>query len=85
MPTLLILPAVREEVAYSIQALEAAGDDNTTLLAILQALHPDEWANLCERVELTEGDVSVEGRERTEVTRAQLGMGWGCRDSASSG
>lgn len=48
----VLTPYFREEVAYSIQALEAAGEDNTTLLLILRALHPDEWANLCERVEL---------------------------------
>ena len=33
-------PHFAEEVSYSMQALEAAGDDNTTMLAILRALPP---------------------------------------------
>ena len=28
-----------------------AGDDNASLLTIIKSLYPDEWTNLCERIE----------------------------------
>ncbi|KAL3933698.1 MAG: hypothetical protein SGPRY_000173 [Prymnesium sp.] len=61
-----LTPFFREEVLYSLQTLQAAGQDNTTLLTIFKALHPEEWTNLCERIELLEGDVKGEGIERSK-------------------
>ncbi|KAL3931855.1 MAG: hypothetical protein SGPRY_000949 [Prymnesium sp.] len=58
-------PFFKEEVLYSVQKLQEAGQDNTTLLTIFKALHPEEWTNFCERVELLEGDVKSEGIERS--------------------
>eukprot|EP00966_Prymnesium_polylepis_P284948 6583054-Prymnesium_polylepis.1 len=34
-----------------MEALQIAGDDNASLLTILKSLTPDEWTNLCERVD----------------------------------
>ena len=39
--------------------LHATTEDNASLLTILKSLHPDEWANLTERINLV-------GREETD-------------------
>ena len=44
-------PHFSEDVTYSMEALQIAGDDNASLLTILKSLTPDEWTNLCERVD----------------------------------
>ncbi|KAL3933383.1 MAG: hypothetical protein SGPRY_000300 [Prymnesium sp.] len=61
----VLTPFFREDVQYSVQALQSAGHDNTTLLTLFKALHPDEWSNFCERVQLLESDVKNEGFERS--------------------
>ena len=43
-------PHYSEDVALSCEALQQSNDESATLLTILQALHPDEWNHLCERV-----------------------------------
>ena len=48
-------PHFSEDVTYSMEALQIAGDDNASLLTILKSLTPDEWTNLCERVDHSSG------------------------------
>lgn len=67
MRTLSVLtPYFQEDVAYSMTALMAASDDNTTLLAILRALHPEEFRNLRERIGLAAGEITAEECDRVE-------------------
>ena len=67
-------PHYAEDVTVSIEALNRANTDNVTLLEILQALHPDEWDNLNERVlgrdgraEPTEDDCERWASDRSQV------------------
>jgi hypothetical protein len=55
MPSLTsFTPHYSEDVTYSMDALQVADDDNASLLTIIKSLYPDEWANLCERIESVE-------------------------------
>ena len=68
MKTVSVLtPHFKEDVAYSIETLMASSEDNTTLLDILRALHPDEWTNLRERIGLPVGDISSDETSRVEA------------------
>jgi hypothetical protein len=57
-------PHYAEDVTYSMDALQVAGDDNASLFTIIKALCPDEWSNLCERIE---GLENAKTRERLRV------------------
>ena len=47
--------------------LHATTEDNASLLTILKSLHPDEWANLTERINLVDtAAVDLVGREETD-------------------
>ena len=50
-------PHFAEDVSYSVSALES-GDDNTSLLAFFQAVYPDEWRNMCERIGMHPAEIS---------------------------
>ena len=58
-------PHFSEDVTYSMEALQVAGDDNASLLTIIKALCPDEWSNLCERIE---GLEKAKMKERLKLT-----------------
>ena len=47
-------PHYQEEVACTMGGLHATTEDNASLLTILKSLHPDEWANLTERINLVD-------------------------------
>ena len=55
-----LTPHYKEDVTYSMEALQVAGDDNASLLEIIKSLCPDEWANLCERSEGLEKNKHME-------------------------
>ena len=50
-------PHYQEEVACTMGGLHATTEDNASLLTILKSLHPDEWANLTERINLVDRTV----------------------------
>ena len=64
-------PHFAEEITYSMEALQIAGDDNASLLTILKSLTPDEWANLCERVDDLESH-SLQERRRVSLGPTKL-------------
>ena len=45
-------PHYAEDVTMSISQLLAEGEESQSALSVLQALHPDEWENIIERVDL---------------------------------
>ena len=60
-------PHYQEEVACTMGGLHATTEDNASLLTILKSLHPDEWANLTERINLVDtAAVDLVGREETD-------------------
>ena len=63
-------PHFAEDVSYSVSALES-GDDNTSLLAFFQAVYPDEWRNMCERIGMHPADISA--AQSDSVTADLLG------------
>ena len=65
-------PHYAEDVTFSMEALQTAGDDNASLLTILKSLTPDEWANLCERVDDLES-YNVTLRSRASVRKVEVG------------
>ena len=67
----VLVPHFKEEVAYSMASLMAASQDNTTLLTILRALHPDEYDNLRERIGLPAGELSTAEQARIEAAALQ--------------
>ena len=63
-------PHFAEDVSYSVSALES-GDDNTSLLAFFQAVYPDEWRNMCERIGMHPAEISK--TQSASVTADLLG------------
>ena len=63
-------PHFAEDVSYSVSALES-GDDNTSLLAFFQAVYPDEWRNMCERIGMHPAEISE--TQSASVTADLLG------------
>ena len=47
-------PHYQEEVTFSMESLHSTTENNASLLTILKSLHPDEWANLTQRINLVE-------------------------------
>ena len=47
-------PHFQEPVACSMSGLHATTEDNASELTMLKSLHPDEWANLTERINLVD-------------------------------
>ena len=54
-------PHFQEKVACSMSGLHAITEDNASELTMLKSLHPDEWANLKERINLVENSTTLLG------------------------
>ena len=54
-------PHYQEKVACSMSGLHAITEDNASELTMLKSLHPDEWANLKERINLVENSTTLLG------------------------
>ena len=54
-------PHFQEPVACSMSGLHAITEDNASELTMLKSLHPDEWANLKERINLVENSTTLLG------------------------
>ena len=67
-------PHYAEDVTLSLAKLSEVGAESASLLATLQSLHPDEWQNLCERIELG-GPAPTEGTKNPSPVKSRGGGG----------
>ena len=77
-------PHYQEEVACTMGGLHATTEDKASDLTILKSLHPDEWANLTERIKLVDRNVYSNNQNSTSSSTNSTSSSTSSSNSSSS-